>query len=75
MADYNTATVDHPTFQQNTPSGRGWRKRYAKENGGGWVNTDGNWDWSGSVRNVVPKPVAFKSVAVVDELEVEEEEE
>ena len=48
MADYKTATLDHPKFQQNTPAGRSWRKRYSKENGGEWTN-NGTWDWSGGV--------------------------
>ena len=48
MANYNEATLDHPKFQQNTPAGRSWRKRYSKENGGEWTN-NGTWDWSGGV--------------------------
>ena len=66
MADYNSATVDSKTFQQNTPSGRGWRKRYVKDNGGEWTRGDDTWTWSGSVRTPAPEPV------VVEEFEEEE---
>ena len=75
MANYNTSTLDHPTFQHNTPAGRSWRKRYSKENGGEWAN-DGTWNWSGSVKTPAPKPVAVVEdpVVEVEEPEVEEEE-
>ena len=73
MADYKTATLDHPKFQQNTPAGRSWRKRYSKENGGEWAN-DGTWNWSGSVRTPAPEPVAVEEPVVEEEVEEEEEE-
>jgi|TARA_R110000824_G_scaffold298301_1_gene486527 hypothetical protein len=54
MANFNEATLEHPKFQQNTPAGRSWRKRYTKENGGEWAN-DGTWSWSGGAVSK-PKP-------------------
>ena len=62
MADYNSATVDSKTFQENTPSGRGWRKRYVKENGGEWTRGDDTWTWSGGAVSK-PKPSYVTPVA------------
>ena len=72
MSKYRNADpTTEPTFQRNDRVGKGWRKRYAKENDGVFVNTGEGWDWKSKSVSVSKPVVAVSKLIVVDDGEEE----
>lgn len=69
MPEYNnTDPRTNPTFQRNDRIGKSWRKRYAKENNGAFVNTGEGWSWKSNA-SATPKPVVVSKTVVVNDEE------
>ena len=68
MSKYRNADPStEQTFQRDDRVGRGWRKRYSRENDGKFIKENGEWKWKhNGISVTVPTTKKFKFKASKD---------